>query len=544
MAASKSHSYRTINYATLTDDQIVAFTKPDGKLNYFNCVVCPFAQRVLWAALEVQAPIDTVVELDVFNLPPSYSRLVNRYGDIPHLIHDGTHVYDSPLTVNYLDATFGRGKLGRRDTPKIAALTDLLTLKTTHIPFYGYLSGRDKNEERKFFLNKFKATHGVSERQFCRDNKLAFSTWQGWRTNEAKILASKRHGRLATLGGQGLRELIPFKNELLAFMRDRRGTERYVRVFHLMRWVKRHHRPWLVDYLSTKKNDAVGYNSFRTLLLRFSYRHRFRHRVPCKSKLSQQVLDDVWLGYAASFWNKYSEYDKSQILNVDETGVFYDMPPGKTLAEIGMSSKVSDGEKHSDRLTAVLTIRADGKRSLYDVSLCLHCTGVKLPLLFILKGQPGGVIERQELDTYPRGHHYAVQTNAWMDERVWSIYLDEVLAPQVEDASVLLVDNLACHVSDSSYDKVAETLFSVVEPLPPNSTSRCQPLDVGVMGPLKAMLKTAWLLEEDDRIGDEVFTAQEKRLAMVKRTISVWEKISTQTIVKSFEKAIPSVLEI
>ncbi|RHY17590.1 hypothetical protein DYB28_006142 [Aphanomyces astaci] len=146
MAASKSHSYRTINYATLTDDQIVAFTKPDGKLNYFNCVVCPFAQRVLWAALEVQAPIDTVVELDVFNLPPSYSRLVNRYGDIPHLIHDGTHVYDSPLTVNYLDATFGRGKLGRRDTPKIAALTDLLTLKTTHIPFYGYLSGRDKTD--------------------------------------------------------------------------------------------------------------------------------------------------------------------------------------------------------------------------------------------------------------------------------------------------------------------------------------------------------------------------------------------------------------
>ncbi|RHY84530.1 hypothetical protein DYB26_005039 [Aphanomyces astaci] len=38
---------------------------------------------------------------------------------------------------------------------------------------------RYKNEERKFFLNKFKATHGVSERQFCRDNKLAFSTWQG-----------------------------------------------------------------------------------------------------------------------------------------------------------------------------------------------------------------------------------------------------------------------------------------------------------------------------------------------------------------------------
>ncbi|RHZ02821.1 hypothetical protein DYB35_013309 [Aphanomyces astaci] len=146
------------------------------------------------------------------------------------------------------------------------------------------------------------------------------------------------------------------------------------------------------------------------------------------------------------------------------------MPPGKTLAEIGKSSKVANGEKHSDRLTAVLTIRADG--------------------------QPGGVINKKELSSYPAGHFYAVQKNAWMDERVWSMYLDEVLAPCLDDASVLVVDNLECHVSDCTHEKLAETLFSAVEPLPPNSTSRCQPLDVGVMGRLKAMLKTAWLLEE------------------------------------------------
>ncbi|RQM27076.1 hypothetical protein B5M09_002268 [Aphanomyces astaci] len=146
MAASKTHSYRSINYATLTDDQIVALTKPDGKLNYFNCVVCPFAQRALWAALEVQAPIDTVIELNVFNLPPSYSQLVNRYGNVPHLIHDGTHVYDSALIVNYLDVTFGRGKLGRRDTPKLAALTDLLTLKTSYVPLYNYLSHQNETD--------------------------------------------------------------------------------------------------------------------------------------------------------------------------------------------------------------------------------------------------------------------------------------------------------------------------------------------------------------------------------------------------------------
>ncbi|RHY87993.1 hypothetical protein DYB26_015076, partial [Aphanomyces astaci] len=64
-------------------------------------------------------------------------------------------------------------------------------------------------------------------------------------------------------------------------------------------------------------------------------------------------------------------------------------------------------------------------------------------------------------------------------------------------------------------------MFSVLEPLPPNSTSRSMS---GL--PLKAMLKTAWLLEDDERNGD-VMTAQEKRLATVKRTIKVWDRITT-----------------
>ncbi|ETV83949.1 hypothetical protein H257_03328 [Aphanomyces astaci] len=76
-----------------------------------------------------------------------------------------------------------------------------------------------------------------------------------------------------------------------------------------------------------------------------------------------------------------------------------------------------------------------------------HRAGVKLPLLFIVKGKPGGPTDKLELLQY-------------------------------EDASVLMVDNLDCHVSEESHKKVAETLFSVVEPLPKNWTSQCQSLDV------------------------------------------------------------------
>ncbi|RHY43303.1 hypothetical protein DYB34_011747 [Aphanomyces astaci] len=371
---------------------------------------------------------------------------------------------------------------------------------------------RYSNGQRKQLLSEFRASSATSERQFCREKKIPRATWQDWRSREPRIMASKRHSRHATMGGQGHREILPFKEELLAYMRAKRGAEEHLRVFHLMRWVNSNQKAWLVQYLGSKLNEAVAYQSFRSLMLRFAARHRFRHRVPSVSKVTQKVLDDVWLGNAVHFWSTYGHYPRSQILNVDETGVFFDMPPSLTLAEIGQSSKCTKTDKHSERLTAVLTIRADG---------------VKLPILFIVKGKPGGTIETNELPTYPPGHVYAVQENAWMDDRVWDQYLDELLAAHVVDSSVLLVDNLACHVSERSRDKVAETMFSVLEPLPPNSPSRCQPLDVGVMGPLKAMLKTAWLLEDDERNGD-VMTAQEKRLATVKRTIKVWDRITTE----------------
>lgn len=53
--------------------------------------------------------------------------------------------------------------------------------------------------------------------------------------------------------------------------------------------------------------------------------------------------------------------------------------------------------KTSARLSAVLTVRASGE---------------KLPILFIVKGEPGGAAERKEVPTYPKVHVYTVQRNA------------------------------------------------------------------------------------------------------------------------------------
>ncbi|KAF0739538.1 hypothetical protein Ae201684_004720 [Aphanomyces euteiches] len=222
--------------------------------------------------------------------------------------------------------------------------------------------------------------------------------------------------------------------------------------------------------------------------------------------------------FAQNFWSKHGGLPLRDIVNVDETTVYYDMPTHRIWCKIGEDSKTNSSEKHSDRLTAVPAACADG---------------TKLPILFVLRGQPGGQIEKEELPTFPSGHVYAVQERAWMDESVWLYYLEELLKYEIVGPTAVVVDNLAAHVSDRARHFVDGELFSFLEELPPNTTSVCQPLDVGVMGPLKSKMQALWLREEP------VTTAAEKRMNMIKRTIKAWESLSAETVRKSFTKALP-----
>jgi hypothetical protein len=155
--------------------------------------------------------------------------------------------------------------------------------------------------------------------------------------------------------------------------------------------------------------------------------------------------------------------------------------------------------------------------------------------MFILKASLGGSIGRDELPSYPSGHYYTVQENAWMDSVGWGFYVKNVLKNELDGPAVLLADNFDCHVSEEGQRVVAEEVFSVVYPLPANSTSTCQPLDVGVMGPLKSKIRHLATIAK----GEAPVTAKEKRIAAIKRTIAAWNGIHEDVIARSFEKAIP-----
>ncbi|OQR85766.1 hypothetical protein ACHHYP_20547 [Achlya hypogyna] len=200
-------------------------------------------------------------------------------------------------------------------------------------------------------------------------------------------------------------------------------------------YIKHHESDWLVSY-------ELKYGPRTTLYLmrmcrRFAARHGFNDK---------------------AFWEKHFGKDASLVLNCDETGISYDMPPRKILTMKRSPADIDTIEKNSGRITAVLTVRSD----------------------------------------------------------------------------VLLVDNFRAHVSKESYETVERTLKSELYALPPNTTSVCQPLDVGVVGPYKAKLHALWL-----RDTNKYSTPASKRLAVIKRAFAAWDGITESCIKSAFAKAIP-----
>ncbi|KAF0691688.1 Aste57867_17136 [Aphanomyces stellatus] len=358
----------------------------------------------------------------------------------------------------------------------------------------------------------------LSANAICALEGIPRSTWQTWHNKKEQYMSTQRNKRLPSLGGQGRPVSMKFACELLAFMRSVRKEGHHLTTAHMVTWIKTNQQSWVEAYLKGKEDSGTGYTALLGMCHRFAHRHGFAQRVPCYSKLKRAELNDLQSTFAAAFWTKYGHLPLRDIVNVDETAVYYDMPPRRIWCPIGEDASSDTSEKHSHRLTAVLGVCADG---------------TKLPILFIVRGKPGGPVETEELPTYPAGHIYAVQETAWMDEDIWIFYLKELLKFELGGPTALLVDNLAAHASLKSRRTVDEDLYSFLAPLPPNTTSVCQPLDVGVMGPLKAKLCAKWLLETP------VVTPAEKRLKMIERTISAWDEISESAVMKSFVKALP-----
>jgi len=146
-----------------------------------------------------------------------------------------------------------------------------------------------------------------------------------------------------------------------AFLVEERDGYKGINSVSMLKWVKVAQPQWLQAYMARARSLETAYLSLRRLLrtaawnLGFSWR-----RARPAPKLSPAQLAAEKERFSASFWNEFADLDDFDVMDIDETVIFYDMPPHYTFAEVGGSTQVDDEEKKSARITAVLFARRDG----------------------------------------------------------------------------------------------------------------------------------------------------------------------------------------
>lgn len=169
-----------------------------------------------------------------------------------------------------------------------------------------------------------------------------------------------------------------------------------------------------------------------------------------------------------------AEYDPRDVFTVDETGLFYRLLPRHEL--LIPSSSESERGSVSDRVSLVLCCNATGSE--------------RLPVSMISKAPAS-----DEMD-WPLPHFH--QSKAWMDNKVFTKWFDQVFEPFILQQQkrlsasndimrkrrvLLLLDNAPGH--PVSFEKGDIRVLA----LHPKSTSWVQPLEMGVTTALKNRYK-------------------------------------------------------
>ena len=205
-------------------------------------------------------------------------------------------------------------------------------------------------------------------------------------------------------------------------------------------------------------------------------------------------------------------YELRDVFNADETGLFYKLLPNKTLA---FKKEPCHGGKHSkDRVTVLVGANADGSE--------------KLPLLVIGKSKKPRCFKN--VKSLPV--QYDASKKAWMNSTIfesWIRKLDRHFSQQQRNV-LLILDNCPAHPAIEGLSNIKVAM------LPPNATSKLQPMDQGIISTLKALYRSKMLsklIRTLDR-GSEFAVDLLDALHFIN---AAWDGVSQHTVKRCFQKS-------
>ncbi|KAG8196096.1 hypothetical protein JTE90_007834 [Oedothorax gibbosus] len=210
---------------------------------------------------------------------------------------------------------------------------------------------------------------------------------------------------------------------------------------------------------------------------RFMERHglSLRQRTKIAQKLPKQLEEKI-VAFQKEVINlrKENNFELSQIGNMDETPMTFDIPINRTVNAKGDKTVLIKTTGHEKtHFTVVLTCMADG-------------TKLKPVVIFKRKRLPKNV-------KFAAGVIVRPQAKGWMDEDGvvdWiSKVLDQIPGPALGKKSLLVWDSFRAHLTDKMKEKVKESLRTSQVVIPGGLTSILQPLDVCINKPFKDRMK-------------------------------------------------------
>ena len=261
---------------------------------------------------------------------------------------------------------------------------------------------------------------------------------------------------------------------------------------------------------------------------RFCQRYGIKSLSIAGEKLSADLISAD--EFVNSFAGLTEGYSADQIFNCDETGLYYKMLPGKTLATV--HSGPSGAKKAKERVT---------------INACANVTGtVKLPLLFIGKAKNPRCFKGIDKNMLPV--IYRNQANAWVTTGIFQDWFDKNFVPFVEQKlidmgvepkALLLLDNCSAHPSED--ELVSSSGLITAKFLPPNVTALIQPMDQGVLESIKRRYRKSILrdLVSHPELDMLPFLKSINMLKVVERIATAWDQTTPDTIRKSWQKLIP-----
>jgi hypothetical protein len=167
------------------------------------------------------------------------------------------------------------------------------------------------------------------------------------------------------------------------------------------------------------------------------------------------------------------------IYNFDEKGFL--MGFGRSLKRVMAREALKSG-----RITKA---KQDGSREFISILACISAIGRWIPPLLIYKGESGDLMSTWVDDvTTDSKAHFTTSSNGWSNNAIGLAWLQQVFERYTKPSRtttkrLLIVDGHSSHVNMAFVDW-ADTHGIILLILPPHTTQRLQPLDVGLFQPL------------------------------------------------------------